>query len=770
MKDDSQLFEQFRDKLLSIDPVFFAEKYLTLDGKPFRLNGNGYKPFSDIYRYIGIKALEPDSLPTILVKGRQVGGTVMAAALELYFMGCGLFGVNEKAPMRIIHAFPQKEIAEKFSKEKLNPMISGSLRTESNSKNDKNNKSYLQKLLDQSTDTSDSLKFKAFQNGNFIRIDSTGLDGGRLRGGTCDAIFYDECFPYNQCIETINGKQKIGKLYEDFIANKELPLIKTFNETTEQFEYKKIVNAWERGKRSLVQITCSDREIRCTANHKFLTSDGWMPAEQLKTNALLKASINNLYGFMTVDQISNVEKQEIVYDIEVEDNHNFILAPSSASKNVGGPIAHNCQDISGDAIGNTVEMLKQAKHGRTTGGIQVYFGTPKRKGSDFYRMWTVSTQQYYYLGCEKCHEYFPLYTPGSNEWEKIWIREFIVRCTHCGFEQDKLLAAERGKWIGTKEINDPDVRFVGFHINQLYMPNISREAIEAEKPGIHPTNTERKFQNEVLGEFFHGDSSPITTEEIIEKCGERDRGMRARIRPNEEQLVVLGIDYGLRSDLEQLANPERAKQGQSYTTAVVLSVKGPNLFSIDLAIKFPKNDPESKKGLIDTIMRQYSVNLAIGDIGFSNDFSHTLHTIYGDKYLVSRAHNKINDKIKFNPDAYPKEIIFERDYYIGEMFELLKKGQFKFPLKDYDKIAWLIDHCASMELKPSLSRNGGDPEIHYVKGSLPNDGLCALMNAYIAYKFYITGGFKIKNPNLLNQPLTNKNKPLAITGYIKRRM
>lgn len=970
MKDNS--FEVFRDKMLSLDVVAWAEHYLTLDGKPFRIHSNGYRPFADIYRYIAIKSLEPDALPTLLVKGRQVGGTVMATVLELYFVGCGLFGTNGKAPIRIIHAFPQKEIAEKFSKEKLNPMINSSLTIGESNRGQV--KSYMQNLLDRSSDTGDSLKFKSFINGNFIRVDNTGLDGGRLRGGTADVMFFDECFPFDQCIETENGKSKIGNIYTDFVSGKSVSRVKTFNETTEQFEYKKVINAWKRGERELLQITCGNREIKCTPNHRFLTESGWVRADCLTPGDLLKTSIgtdlhiralnsdqmqialgsflgdghldnfkngryrlseshgikqrgycewkasifnakitviekngfsqkpairfsskifglrktlpmnkkfcpqwvlDNLdarglaiwfmddgstqkwgkkiqgasgyfstcsfdeeshvrivqkfeslgikcsyrkekdgyhylffkkegfvhlfniirpymhrdlnykitnpyeegdkykwsksfksYGFTVVDKITVLTRQEVVYDIEVEDNHNFILAPCYRSKNVGGPIVHNCQDIPSEALGNTVEMLKQAKHGRVPGGVQVYFGTPKRKGSDFYKMWNVSSQQYFYLGCEKCKKHFPLYTPGSNDWEKIWIHGFTVKCTHCNHEQDKRIAAERGKWVSTKDPNDPEVRYISFLINQLYMPNISREAIESERPGIHPTNTERKFQNEVLGEFFQGDSSPITAEEIIKECGERDRGIRARIKPGEEQMVVLGIDYGAKSDLESLADPNRTHSGMSYTTAVVMSVKGPNLFSIDLALKFPKNDPTSKKGLIDQIMRQYSVDIAVGDIGYSNDISHDLHTVYGDRYLVSRAHNRINDKIKFNADAYPKEIVFERDYFIGEIFELLKKGQIKFPLKDYDRIAWMIEQCASMELKPSISRTGGDPEIHYVKsGMCGNDSLMSILNCYLAYKYFITGGFKIKNPNLMNKAVDkNKGKPLAIIG------
>ena len=429
-----------------------------------------------------------------------------------------------------------------------------------------------------------------------------------------------------------------------------------------------------------------------------------------------------------------------------------------------------CQKISGQAIGNALKILTTAKYGKPSKGVQIFVGTPKRKGSDFHKMWQTSSQQYYYLGCEKCGDHFPLYTPESDEWEKIWIHGYIVKCTHCGHEQNKLEAAERGKWVALKDADDPDCEMIGFHINQLYMPMFTREDIEKEKPGKHPINTERVFMNEVLGEFFQGDSSPITVDEIREHCADVERRFSPRFNSDNglgQQFTILGIDYGARADLEQLANPDRVKtQGQSYSTAVVLQVKGPNLLSIEFATKFKRNDIESKKGIIDQLMRQYNISLAIGDIGYSNDFSHLLHTAYGDKYLVSRAHNKVNDTVKFNADAFPKEIIFERDFYIGELFEQMKKGQIRFPYGDYEKIGWLIEHCASMEIKPSISKYG-DPSLHYVKGSTPNDGLMALLNAYLAYKFILTRGFTNNNP--LIQNIKDVNKPLVLTGYIRKR-
>ncbi len=620
MSSDKELFNKLKKDLLNIDPVSFCENYLTLDGKPFRLHGNGYKPFSDIYRYIGIKALEPNAKPVIMVKGRQVGATTMASALEMYFMGSGIFGVGEKPPIRIIHAFPQLELAAAYSKTKLNQMIMSALPADMQEKKTGKPKSCMQILLDQSTATNDSLHFKQFVGGNHLWVESTGLDADRIMGRTADVIFFDEV-----------------------------------QKTTDQ------------------------------------------------------------------------------------------------------------------AIGNALKILTTAKYGRPSKGVQIYFGTPRRKGSGFHKMWQASSQQYYYLGCESCKECFPLYTPGSDDWQKIWIHGFTVKCTHCGHEQDKRQAAERGKWVAVKSSDDEDCLMVGFHINQLYMPMFSKEDIINEMPGIHPINTERVFQNEVLGEFFQGDASPITPEEIRELCADVGRKFSARIEPSKTDIIVMGVDYGALADLEQLANPDKIKAaGQSYSTAVILKASGPGILSIEFSTKFKRNDIDSKKGIIDQMMRQYSIQLAVGDIGYSNDFSALLHTAYGDRYLVSRAHNRVNGHVKYSNDAFPKEIVFERDYYISELYEQMKKGMIRFPFGDYEKIGWLIEHCASMEIKPSISR-GGDPSVHYIKGSTPNDGFMALLNAYIAYKFIITSGFTNNNPILQQQNFKQLQKPLIMTGYMPRK-
>jgi hypothetical protein len=190
MSQDKELFLQLKDKILSLDPIYFIEKYLTLDGKPFRLNGNGYKPLADIYRYIGVKSLEPNAKPTIIVKGRQIGATTMASALEIYFM-CSHFGKNGKAPARVVHTFPLLDQAAAYSKTKLSQIINQAIVTDPDPKNPKQ-KNCIQNMMDHSSATNDSLHFKQFLNGNHLWLESLGLTGNRLIGKTADILFIDE--------------------------------------------------------------------------------------------------------------------------------------------------------------------------------------------------------------------------------------------------------------------------------------------------------------------------------------------------------------------------------------------------------------------------------------------------------------------------------------------------------------------------------------------------------------------------------------------------
>ena len=587
------IFNRLKASLLNLDPVTFCENNLTIDGKPFRLRGNGWKPFIDIYRYIGIKALEPTSKPVVLVKGRQVGASIMAGNLEMYWAGSGMFGTAGRPPIRILHAFPQLDISAIYTKTKLNPIITQSVQVK-----DRNGKT--KGIMETKVANTDSLYFKEFENGNTVCVDSIGLDGDRVRGRTSDVIFFDEF-----------------------------------------------------------------------------------------------------------------------------------------------------QDMFKRAVLNTKELLTQSQYGRLGAGVEVYLGTPKNKDSFYHDVWNASTQHYFHLGCEKCKEYFPLYTPGSDEWENIWIQDFIVKCSFCGHLQDKRPAAERGKWISAKD--EDKCQYIGFHINQLYVPRFSKQVIMSKKPGINPMADEASWKNEVLGEFYSGEGTTITAEEIREKCGDPKRFFRKFINIDEctrERNVYLGADWGKKTDTS-------GKLGQSYSTVVLLKVEGPLLFSISFATKLSKNDREYKMQLMDELMTRYNVKTAVGDIGFAFDFMKDLSQKYGEKFLASEASgSKIIGRIKYYDKEDPSTIRFDKNRLIEEMFALLRKGAIRFPFGDWEKIAWLVTHCSSMVENSRMDRTGNS-SITYEKGPTPNDGLMALINAYLAYKFDVTNGFKNNGVAAVEDPYGN---------------
>lgn len=609
-------FENIRESLLEMDVVYWAEKYLTLDGSAFRLNGNGWKPLAEIYRYIALKAVEKNSKPVVVLKGRQLGISTMCAVLELYFSTSGLYGTNGKPPIRIMHAFPQLELAYAYSKTKLNTMIQTAKPATGIMRKGNRTPSVLELKLDQSIEANNSLQFKQFIGGNHIWIDSLGLTGDRIRGRTVDIMFLDEF-----------------------------------------------------------------------------------------------------------------------------------------------------QDAKNQAVTNSLKILTQSQYGPVGKGVQVFFGTPKQSGTDFWRMWKKTSQQYYFLGCVYCGEHFPLHTPNSDDWEEVWVRDFIVKCSKCQKEQDKLEATERGKWVSLSE--DPNPEYIGFHLSQLYIPRFSKEKILAEKPDKSPINSTRAYHNEVIGEFWNGSSSPISIDELENKCADRGRMFSTGFAPSKTKKIVLGADWGDLTDRGDLgAQFAEKQQGTSYSCVVICSIDNGGILDVEYTTRLKKNDPATKREVINELFRRYSIDLAVSDIGYSGDLTYDLQKAHGDRFLASRACDKINGKIKFNSDIFPKEIAFERNYYIEQVFSVMREGKIRFPYGDYEKISWLLTHITGLEQKTSLDRNG-EMKTRYVRGSVPIDGFMALMNAYIGYLFLTTKGFANKQirPDLLPNA---KNEIPILLGHIPR--
>jgi len=93
---------------------------------------------------------------------------------------------------------------------------------------------------------------------------------------------YGFCMPWDSTVETSTGKELIGEI----VSQKKDVLIKTYNEETKTFEFKKIKGYYSRYyNKPLYKIAFADGDknynIRCTAEHPILTTKGFVPAEEI---------------------------------------------------------------------------------------------------------------------------------------------------------------------------------------------------------------------------------------------------------------------------------------------------------------------------------------------------------------------------------------------------------------------------------------------------------------------------------------------------------
>jgi hypothetical protein len=585
-KKEQQIFNDIKSSFLDIDPAYFIQNNLKLDGEEFRIIGNGWKFMADMYRYIALQATQKTGKPIVIKKGRQVGATMMAGALDLLFTNSSVY-----KNMRVLHAFPALHFVKRFSQDKLESLI----------RHSKDN--FIEKNKLKSANAADNLTMKQFLNGT-LWIDSIGDDADRIRGMTVDAIFFDEC-----------------------------------------------------------------------------------------------------------------------------------------------------QDMLGQSIGNAKKILTAAKYGAVGSGIQVYFGTPKENNSYFSSMWDISDQRYYHLGCKNCKKTFPFYLPGSKDWMDIWVSGFTIKCPLCSCEQTKIDAIERGKWVATKSAADS--KYIGFHINQLYIPYFSKENILDLMPENNPLQIERIYKNEVLGEFYSGAGMPISKAEIYEKCRDADRSMSKKISPREK-ITYLGVDWGGKDDGSSNG------VGQSYSCVVILSAMPNGTLLIEHAHKLKRQDFDYKKETIHEMYKRFGIKTGISDWFFGQDVVHDLQKHYGPKFLGAQGSGNLIKPLKFREDELI--VSYNKDLVIDEMFDAFRKGKIRFPWKSFEYIEWLIDHCTSMD--SAIRVVGGQPVKTYVKGTTPNDGLMALMYAYMAYKFDLTKGFTIK-PGIND---TGGSMPKPVLAHIGRRV
>ena len=160
---------------------------------------------------------------------------------------------------------------------------------------------------------------------------------------------YDECFPKDTTILTNNGKIQINEIYmiwNKFNLNNNIQII-SYNIETNQFEYNNLTYAWKKYSFILLEFTFENNsKFKCTYNHKIYTPDGYIKAYKLKKNKYVcfKNDNNQIINYKIIKIIQVINDAGDVYDIEVANNHNYIIND--------GMIVSNCHHMSSEIFSN----------------------------------------------------------------------------------------------------------------------------------------------------------------------------------------------------------------------------------------------------------------------------------------------------------------------------------------------------------------------------------------------------------------------------------
>ncbi|MGY6528744.1 MAG: DNA polymerase III subunit gamma/tau [Cyanobacterium sp.] len=202
----------------------------------------------------------------------------------------------------------------------------------------------------------------------------------------------DECLTGDSLINTNEGFMRLDN---PKIQGKK---VLSYDEKSKQWEYKKVIRWLDQGIKETLKIKTNHREIRCTGNHLIRTTDGWIKANELREGMKILSPVNVDAGVLSINteqmvesdvlpedtslKIINTEQNQLVngsrifnntpspqwntsleviekisvigkenvYDIEVEDNHNFVA---------NGLLVHNCHMLSTAAFNALLKTLEE---------------------------------------------------------------------------------------------------------------------------------------------------------------------------------------------------------------------------------------------------------------------------------------------------------------------------------------------------------------------------------------------------------------------------
>ena len=276
------------------------------------------------------------------------------------------------------------------------------------------------------------------------------------------------------------------------------------------------------------------------------------------------------------------------------------------------------QDVPQDVLPMLTEMMSLSPY-----KWALISGTAREQGSEFWRLWEMTTK---------------------SEWDE-----------------------EKQEWID----RNPDAEIIGYHIDQRVHPEITDEDLAYKKKLYTP----RKYQNEVLGQFWAGSVKPLTMMELLACCDEERGIARALDAPDES---VMGIDWG-------------------NETVVCIMDKKKNVITFERVQS--RDDSNDEVEVIKGLIEKYNCTQIIADIGFGARQTRELQREYGE-----RVRSCYYSKRPMNPFEYKKRdsnrnliymCVVDRTTYVEKVLWAIEKEEYSFPYKD-DSIEWALEQMTTI--------------------------------------------------------------------------
>jgi len=163
----------------------------------------------------------------------------------------------------------------------------------------------------------------------YMKIFTLGIrDKSILLSKYYDVFVADECLTGDTKVEVEDGRQQTIRCIVNRLNRNEKVMVKSFNTTTDKFEMKRASNPLTSHNRDIVKVhTTGVTKIKCTPNHKILTTRGYVMAGELRKGDLLIKSNSDV---QKTSKYLNDDQYQILLGSAFGDGH--IALPVSKFK------------------------------------------------------------------------------------------------------------------------------------------------------------------------------------------------------------------------------------------------------------------------------------------------------------------------------------------------------------------------------------------------------------------------------------------------------